>query len=81
MGAGALAIGILLVIPPGSGAAPAPLAAPAAQPALPGLDLPPPTSELELRRVYLHTLTTNVRAQQAFRRAGFRRLRCRPDAG
>ena len=31
--------------------------------------------ELELRRVYLHTLTSNVRAQHAFRRAGFRRLR------
>jgi len=32
-------------------------------------------TELELRRVYLHTLTTNTRAQHAFRRAGFRRLR------
>ena len=31
--------------------------------------------ELDLRRVYLHTLTSNVRAQHAFRRAGFRRLR------
>ena len=41
VGAGALAIGILLVIPPGSGVAPAPLAASAAEPALPGLDLPP----------------------------------------
>ncbi len=32
-------------------------------------------AELELRRVYLHTLTTNTRAQHAFRRAGFRRRR------
>jgi RimJ/RimL family protein N-acetyltransferase len=31
--------------------------------------------DLELRRVYLHTLTSNIRAQHAFRRAGFRRLR------
>lgn len=31
--------------------------------------------ELRLRRVYLHTLTWNVRAQQAFTRAGFRRVR------
>lgn len=31
--------------------------------------------EVQLRRVYLHTLTTNARAQRAFRRAGFRRLR------
>ena len=30
---------------------------------------------LDLRRVYLHTLTSNVRAQRAFRRAGFRRTR------
>jgi RimJ/RimL family protein N-acetyltransferase len=30
---------------------------------------------LELRRVYLHTLTSNLRAQAAFRRAGFRRTR------
>ena len=30
---------------------------------------------MELRRVYLHTLTTNVRAQHSFRSAGFRRLR------
>ena len=31
--------------------------------------------ELGLRRVYLHTLTWNDRAQQAFLHAGFRRLR------
>ena len=31
--------------------------------------------EIELRRVYLHTLTSNIRAQHAFARAGFRRLR------
>ncbi len=31
--------------------------------------------ELELRRVYLHTLTWNERAQRAFQRAGFRRVR------
>ena len=31
--------------------------------------------ERELRRVYLHTLTWNDRAQQAFGRAGFRRVR------
>ncbi|MDA1061696.1 MAG: GNAT family N-acetyltransferase [Chloroflexi bacterium] len=30
---------------------------------------------LDLRRVYLHTLTSNIRAQRAFRRAGFRRVR------
>ena len=30
---------------------------------------------LGLRRVYLHTLASNVRAQHAFRRAGFRRRR------
>ena len=30
---------------------------------------------LNLRRVYLHTLTSNIRAQRAFRRAGFRRMR------
>ena len=31
--------------------------------------------ELGLRRVYLHTLTWNHRAQGAFRKAGFRRVR------
>ena len=31
--------------------------------------------ELGLRRMHLHTLTTNLRAQAAFRRAGFRRVR------
>ena len=31
--------------------------------------------ELELRRMYLHTLTSNVRAQRAFANAGFRRTR------
>ena len=31
--------------------------------------------ELDLRRVYLHTLTSNIRAQHSFRRAGFRRSR------
>ena len=31
--------------------------------------------DLEIHRVYLHTLTSNIRAQHAFRRAGFRRLR------
>jgi len=31
--------------------------------------------ELELGRVYLHTLTWNERAQRAFQRAGFRRVR------
>jgi len=30
---------------------------------------------LDLRRVYLHTLTSNIRAQRAFGRAGFRRVR------
>ncbi len=30
---------------------------------------------LDLRRVYLHTLTSNIRAQRAFRSAGFRRTR------
>ena len=30
---------------------------------------------LDLRRVYLHTLTSNKRAQSSFRRAGFRRTR------
>lgn len=32
-------------------------------------------SELRLRKVYLHTLTWNVRAQVAFERAGFQRIR------
>ena len=36
-----MALGILLVIPPGGGRAPAPLAAHAVEPALPGIDLPP----------------------------------------
>ncbi len=31
--------------------------------------------EMKLRRVYLHTLTWNFRAQAAFERAGFRRVR------
>ena len=31
--------------------------------------------ELELRRMYLHTLTSNARAQRAFEKAGFRRTR------
>ena len=31
--------------------------------------------ELELRRMYLHTLTSNGRAQRAFEKAGFRRTR------
>ena len=31
--------------------------------------------ELELRRMYLHTLTSNIRAQRAFENAGFRRTR------
>ena len=31
--------------------------------------------ELGLRRMHLHTLTSNLRAQAAFRRAGFRRVR------
>lgn len=31
--------------------------------------------ELELRRMYLHTLTSNVRAQRAFHNAGFRPTR------
>ena len=31
--------------------------------------------ELDLRRMYLHTLSSNVRAQRAFHRAGFRRVR------
>ena len=31
--------------------------------------------ELDLRRMHLHTLTSNLRAQAAFRRAGFRRVR------
>ena len=31
--------------------------------------------ELDLRRMYLHTLTANVRAQRAFASAGFRRTR------
>ena len=41
LGACAVALGILLVIPPGGGRAPAPLAAHAVEPALPGIDLPP----------------------------------------
>ena len=32
-------------------------------------------TEMRLRRVYLHTLTWNYRAQTAFQRAGFRRIR------
>ena len=31
--------------------------------------------DLELRRMYLHTLTSNARAQRAFEKAGFRRTR------
>ena len=31
--------------------------------------------ELELRRMYLHTLTSNIRAQRAFENAGFRHTR------
>ena len=31
--------------------------------------------ELDLRRMYLHTLTSNARAQGSFRNAGFRRTR------
>ena len=31
--------------------------------------------ELELRRMYLHTLSSNVRAQRAFHNAGFRQTR------
>ena len=31
--------------------------------------------EMELRRMYLHTLTSNIRAQRAFENAGFRRTR------
>lgn len=31
--------------------------------------------EMRLRKVYLHTLTWNARAQRAFQRAGFRRVR------
>ena len=41
LGACAAALGILLVIPPGGDRAPAPLAAPAVEPALPGIHLPP----------------------------------------
>lgn len=41
LGAGALALGILLLVPPAGGRAPAPLASPAVEPAMPGIDLSP----------------------------------------
>ena len=44
LGAGALALGILMVIPPGGGRAPAPLARPAVEPALPGIASSPATA-------------------------------------
>lgn len=41
LGAGALALGVLLVIPPGGGRTPAPLARHAVEPVLPGIELSP----------------------------------------